>query len=153
MKVLFICTHNRYRSILAEAIARQRAGALLEPRSAGSQPQGQVDAGALHYLRQHGYNCEGLRSQSWDEYREFDPGLMITLCDAAAGEECPVHFGRTKKLHWGMPDPAKVQGDETEIAAAYTAAILELEGRIDALARIWRQRSSRGRCSAAWRTD
>lgn len=133
MKVLFICTHNRCRSIMAEAIARQQDPDLLEARSAGSTPEGQVNARALQYLQLYGYRIDGLCSQSWHEFEDFEPDLVITLCDPVAGEICPAWFSTAEKLHWGMADPSKLEGSENEIAAGFTAAIEELEQRIDLL--------------------
>ncbi len=133
MKVLFICTHNRCRSIMAEAIGRQLGKTVLDVRSAGSTPEGAVNANALHYLDQRGYQTGNLRSQSWDEFADFNPDLVITLCDQAAGESCPLWMGKTEKRHWGMNDPSKIEGSENEIAAAFAAAIEELEARISGL--------------------
>jgi arsenate reductase len=134
MRVLFICTHNRCRSILAEAIARQLLGSRESVRSAGSQPEGRVHPRALEALEAAGYGIDGLRSKSWDEMEGYAPDLIITLCDSAAGEVCPVWFGDAERQHWGLADPSLVVGSEADIAAAFAAAILELEGLVAGLA-------------------
>ncbi len=134
MKILFICTHNRCRSILSEAIANQNARGLIEARSAGSQPAGEVHPLSLHYLRQRGFATDGLKSQSWDAFEDFAPDLVITVCDSAAGESCPVYFGKSLKVHWGLEDPSKVEGDDDVKEQAFMTCIDEIERRISRLA-------------------
>ncbi|MBB3048220.1 arsenate reductase [Litorivivens lipolytica] len=134
MKILFICTHNRCRSILSEAITNQNARGLLEAKSAGSQPAGEVHPLSLRYLQQRGYATEGLQSQSWDDFEAYAPDLVITVCDSAAGESCPVYFGKSLKVHWGLEDPSKVDGSETEKEQAFMACIDEIERRVSKLA-------------------
>ncbi len=136
MKILFICTHNRCRSILSEAIANQTGNGLLDARSAGSQPVGEVHPLSLRYLLQVGYQTDGLRSQSWDEFEEFAPELVITVCDSAASEPCPVWFGKTLVAHWGLEDPSKVQGTDEDIQAAFVATINIIEARCEQLAHV-----------------
>lgn len=136
MKILYICTHNRCRSILCEAISQARAGGRIEARSAGSQPAGEVHPLTLRYLADAGYPTEQLRSQSWDDFEAFAPDLVITVCDSAAGESCPVWFGRALKVHWGLEDPSKHDGSEAEKAAAFRATIALIEQRVDALAQL-----------------
>ena len=99
MKVLFVCTHNRCRSILSEAITNKIASGVIEAKSAGSQPVGEVHPLSLKYLAESGYSIEGLKSQSWDEFEEFAPDLVITVCDSAADEVCPVYFSNGTTLH------------------------------------------------------
>ncbi|MBU3023343.1 arsenate reductase ArsC [Aestuariibacter sp. A3R04] len=123
MKILFICTHNRCRSILSEAITNSVADGIIEARSAGSQPSGQVHPLSVKYLREQGYNTDGLKSQSWDEFEDFDADVVITVCDSAAGEACPVWFGKSIKVHWGLEDPSKVEGTESEIKKAFLNTI------------------------------
>lgn len=107
MKLLFVCTHNRCRSILAEAICRAEAGDVFDVRSAGSQPAGEVYPGTLNFLQQQGISTDGLQSQSWDEFAGFNPDVVITVCDSAAGESCPLWMGSSLKVHWGLSDPSK----------------------------------------------
>lgn len=142
MKILYICTHNRCRSILCEAITRSRAAGLIEARSAGSQPAGAVHPLSLKYLAEAGYDTQNLTSQSWDEFEDFAPDLVITVCDSAAGESCPVWFGRTLKVHWGLNDPSKHKGTEAEVAAAFRASIQTIEQRVNALIELAQQDSS-----------
>lgn len=133
MKILYICTHNRCRSILCEAITNHMAGVGMVAASAGSQPVGQVHPLSLQYLREAGVPIVGLYSKSWDELEEFAPDLVITVCDSAANESCPVWFGKAVKLHWGLADPSKVEGGEAEKAAAFRACIAQIRARVKAL--------------------
>lgn len=112
---------------MAEAITNQLANGAIEARSAGSQPEGQVHPRALNALQQAGYKTGNLRSKSWDELQDFQPELIVTLCDSAAGESCPLWFDDSQKLHRGLPDPSRVSGNEATIAAAFSATIKELE--------------------------
>lgn len=133
MKILYICTHNRCRSILCEAITRTRAAGLIEARSAGSQPAGQVHPLSLQYLAEAGYETAGLKSQSWDDFEDFAPDIVVTVCDSAAGESCPLWFGKTLKVHWGLEDPSKHDGSDAEVAEAFRATIRIIEQRVEAL--------------------
>ena len=130
MKILFICTHNRCRSILSEAIANDANDSRLQAASAGSQPVGQVHPLSIKYLQELGISTEGLQSQSWDDLESFAPDVVVTVCDSAAGETCPVWFGKSIKLHWGLEDPSKVQGSDEQIKAAFLACINEIKFRI-----------------------
>lgn len=136
MKVLFLCTHNACRSILAEAIARKIGGARWEVASAGSHPAGRVHPLTLHYLERAGYDTIGLQSKSWDDLQDFQPDIVITVCDQAAGEVCPVWFGKAIKAHWGLSDPSRDTGDPTETEKAFAYTIRLLEGRLSALQKI-----------------
>lgn len=136
MKVLYICTHNRCRSILSEAITNHFAQPQLTARSAGSQPAGVVHPLSLQYLAEAGIATAGLKSQSWDDFEDFEPDVVITLCDSAAGESCPVWFGKTIKLHWGLQDPSKLSGDEAQAAAAFRHTIALIRQRVEGLEKI-----------------
>lgn len=133
MKILYICTHNRCRSILSEAITNHRAEGALTARSAGSHPTGEVHPLSLKYLAESGIPTTGLRSESWNDFEAFAPDLVITVCDTAAGESCPLWFGNAIKLHWGLADPSKLRGDDEEIARAFRSTIRTIEKRVDAL--------------------
>ena len=133
MKILFVCTHNRCRSILSEALTNHRGDARLQAASAGSQPSGEVHPLSLKYLKEMGVEISDLKSQSWDDLEDFAPDVVITVCDSAAGESCPVWFGQTLKLHWGLSDPSKVEGDEATVKAAFMACIETIQRRLDAL--------------------
>ncbi|HEY9034553.1 MAG TPA: arsenate reductase ArsC [Pseudomonadales bacterium] len=133
MKLLFICTHNRCRSIIAEAVCNQFGQGRLIARSAGSQPAGEVHPLSLKYLAEAGIDTDGLRSKSWHEHEQWQPDVVITVCDAAAGESCPVWFGKALKVHWGVADPSRLDGDDDDIANAFRATISLFSQRINAL--------------------
>lgn len=139
MKILYICTHNRCRSILSEAITNSLAAENIEARSAGSQPVGEVHPLSLKYLAQAGFSTDGLVSQSWHDFEDFHPDLVITVCDSAAGETCPVYFGNSLKVHWGLSDPSKVEGSEAEIEDAFKTCIQEITERVEQLKKIAQQ--------------
>ena len=101
-------------------------------QSAGSKPAGRVHARALAVLKEAGLSTEGLSSKSWDNLTE-KPDAVITLCADAAGEACPLYFGKVVRSHWGMPDPAKVEGDEAAVSAAFAETFAVLRRRISAL--------------------
>ncbi len=133
MKILFICTHNRCRSILSEAITNHLAQGAITAYSAGSAPVGQVHPLSVKYLDEKGVSTEGLKSQSWDEFESIQPDIVVTVCDSAAAEACPVWFGNTVQVHWGLPDPSKLSGSEAEVKAAFYAVINTIETRARAL--------------------
>lgn len=139
MKILYICTHNRCRSILSEAITNSLAAENIEAKSAGSQPAGEVHPLSLKYLTQAGFSTEGLSSQSWDQFEDYHPDLVITVCDSAAGESCPAYFGKSLKVHWGLSDPSKVEGSEAEIEDAFKTCIQEITERVEQLKKIAQQ--------------
>ena len=130
MKILFICTHNRCRSILSEAITNHLTHGKITAYSAGSQPAGQVHPLSIKYLQARGISTEGLKSQSWDEFEAIEPDVVVTVCDSAANEQCPVWFGNCIKVHWGLPDPSKLEGTEDEIKNAFFAVMNTIEDRI-----------------------
>ena len=132
--VLFLCTGNSARSILAEAILNHRGKGLFQAYSAGSHPAGRVHPFALKQLESAGLPVEGLRSKSWDEFAK--PGapkmnFVFTVCDSAAAEICPVWPGQPVTAHWGIPDPAAATGSPEEIARAFRDAFVNLGRRID----------------------
>jgi arsenate reductase (thioredoxin) len=132
--VLFLCTGNSARSILAEAILNHDGEGRFSAFSAGSNPTGTVNPWAIRTLETLGYPAEGYRSKSWQEFAEgpeFD--LIFTVCDSAAAESCPVWPGRPVSAHWGIPDPAAVQGSDADKAEAFHDAFGKLQRRIDLL--------------------
>lgn len=131
--VLFLCTGNSARSILAECILGRLGGGRFRAWSAGSQPKGRVHPMARALLEEHGFDTSGLRSKSWDEFaRPGAPALdfVLTVCDDAAGEACPVWPGQPITAHWGVEDPAAFEGPEAEQRRRFRRAFLELERRI-----------------------
>ena len=133
MNVLYICTHNRCRSILSEAITNHFADGKIIAKSAGSQPVGEVHPLSIKYLQEAGIATEGLRSQSWDDFEQFSPDLVVTVCDSAADETCPLWFGKSLKVHWGLADPSKLQGSQAHIAEAFRATIEQIKQRVEQL--------------------
>ena len=134
VNVLFLCTGNSARSILAEALLQHEGAGRFRAFSAGSQPKGEPHPMALQVLRDHGLPHEGFRSKSWSEFGA--PGapvidLIITVCDSAAGESCPVWPGKPITAHWGIEDPAAVEGEGQR--EAFETALLYLKRRIDLL--------------------
>lgn len=131
--VLFLCTGNSARSILAESILNRHGNGRFRGFSAGSHPNGQVNPFALDLLERLDFPTEGLRSKSWNEFSRpksphFD--FIITVCDNAAGETCPVWLGKPTTAHWGIPDPAAVQGTDIEKKAAFNQAFKLMDRRI-----------------------
>jgi arsenate reductase (thioredoxin) len=131
--VLFICTGNSARSILAEAILNREGRGRFKAFSAGSHPAGTVNPHAIGLLKNLGYDVSGLRSKSWDEFA--GPGapamdFIFTVCDDAAGETCPVWAGHPVTAHWGVPDPAAATGTPAEIQLAFDDAYRMMERRI-----------------------
>ena len=131
--VLFLCTGNSARSILAEAILNKAGAGRFRAYSAGSQPKTQVNPNALHLLQSLGFDTSLCRSKSWDEFAgagepAFD--FVFTVCDNAAGEACPFWPGQPMTAHWGVPDPAEATGTVAEIALAFKDAYRMLHQRI-----------------------
>ncbi|MBN8844405.1 MAG: arsenate reductase ArsC [Sphingomonadales bacterium] len=132
--VLFLCTGNSARSILSEAILNREGDGRFTAYSAGSFPKGEVHPAALALLGEMGYASEGYRSKSWDEFAGPDAPLLdfiFTVCDNAAGEVCPIWPGKPVTAHWGIKDPAAIQGDGQR--EAFWQAYLALKRRIDLL--------------------
>lgn len=133
--VLFLCTGNSARSIIAESVLNTDGAGKFRAYSAGSYPKGEVHPLAIETLRGHGYRVDGLRSKSWDEFAavgapELD--FVFTVCDNAAGEACPVWPGQPMTAHWGLEDPAAVEGTEAEKRFAFSQALRYMKLRIAA---------------------
>ena len=131
--VLFLCTGNTARSVLAEGILRKDGAGRFNAFSAGSQPKGVVNPFALATLSDYGYPADGYRSKSWDEFTI--PGapkmdFIITVCDSAAGEACPYWPGRPATAHWGIEDPAAIEGSEIDKKTAFVTAFNYLRNRV-----------------------
>ena len=137
--VLFLCTGNSARSILAEAIVNKIGAGKFRGFSAGSHPMGKVHPHALALLEKLGHDTKNLRSKSWDEFAapgapELD--FIFTVCDNAAGEICPIWPGKPVTAHWGVPDPAAAKGSESEKRSAFTEAYRLLSNRIGIFANL-----------------
>lgn len=134
--VLFLCTGNSARSILAEAILRKEGGGRFKAFSAGSQPKGEVHPFAIELLRNLKQDTSFARSKSWDEFTVPDSPKMdfvFTVCDSAANEACPIWPGQPMTAHWGIPDPAAAEGTDAEKHLAFADAYRQLSNRISAL--------------------
>ena len=132
--VLFLCTGNSARSVMAEGLLRSLGGDRFQSHSAGSFPTGRVNPGAFPVLRSLGLDPGDFRSKSWDEFAVSGAppiDFIFTVCDNAAGEVCPVWPGRPVTAHWGVEDPAAVKGTEAEVAAAFAEAARRLRLRIE----------------------
>jgi arsenate reductase len=135
--VLFLCTHNSARSVLAEAIMNKIGAGKFHAFSAGSQPRGAINPNTLKLLTQLGYDTGELRSKSWDEFAKAgapEIDFIFTVCDDAAGEVCPVWPGKPLTAHWGVADPSAAKGSELEVAMAFQEAYRLLHRRIELFA-------------------
>ena len=130
MKILLICTHNACRSIIGEAVINKTAASRITARSAGSSPRGEIHPLTLKHLRRRDYDISSLKSQSWNDFEHWIPDVIITLCDQAAGETCPIYFNDCLKIHWGLSDPSKGHKNEQE---NFDHTINTLEERIKKL--------------------
>jgi arsenate reductase len=132
--VLFLCTGNSARSIIAEAILNREGRGRFKAFSAGSHPKGNINLRTLDLLRKFNYDVSQMRSKSWAEFAQAgapDLDFVFTVCDNAAGEACPLWPGQPITAHWGIPDPAAATGSEAEIALAFKDAYRMLNRRID----------------------
>ena len=132
-RILVLCTGNSCRSVMAEALINQLGEGRYKAWSAGSFPKGYVHPKTIETLKRHGIDPGTPHSKSWDVFANEPFNLVITVCDQAAGETCPLFPGKPKKLHWSTPDPAKVTGTEAEINAAFDEAFSMLKDRIEDL--------------------
>lgn len=131
MNILFLCTGNSCRSILAEATYNALASKGMRAMSAGSKPTGEVHHRSIVLLKSKGISTEGYFSKSWDDLPTV-PDVVITVCGNAAGETCPAYLGNVIRAHWGVEDPAKVTGSDAEINASFERAYQVLRKRIEA---------------------
>ncbi|BCG65578.1 MAG: arsenate reductase [Methyloprofundus sp.] len=132
-KLLFLCTGNSCRSILGEALINHLAPARFKAYSAGSSPTGIVNPNALIELSEQGINGQVFSSQSWHDFADIKIDMVISVCDNAAGEVCPVALQSALRAHWGLPDPAAVSSSEQAIKQAFTQTFHALERRVGQL--------------------
>ena len=137
--ILFVCTHNRCRSILCEAITSTNAQGVLRVSSAGSHPAGVIYPETLNQLRQRGYSVENLESTSWADLEQDAPDLVVTVCDSAAGEACPLWLSAAQKVHWPLLDPSKLS-DTEHAAAAFNQVMAKIEAQVPAWLAMARKR-------------
>lgn len=136
LNVLFLCTHNSARSVLAESIMNRVGAGRFQAFSAGSMPSGTIHPHAIQLLQHLNYKTDHLRSKPWDEFSKAsnpdapDLDFVFTVCDNAAGEVCPIWPGQPMTAHWGVPDPSAVIGTEAQIAVAFAEAYRQLYNRI-----------------------
>ena len=133
LNVLILCTGNSCRSIMAEGLLNHYGRGRFKAFSAGSQPAGHVNPLSLATLKANGISPEGFYSKTWDAFAKQPFDAVITVCDNAAGEVCPVFFGAPVKAHWGVPDPAHFKGSEAEIKAEFQRVFEILAVRVKAL--------------------
>lgn len=133
LRILILCTGNSCRSIMAEALLNHHGAGRIEAVSAGSFPTGHVHPMSLAMLKAHGIPAEDYHSKSWNMFASTKLDAVITVCDNAAGESCPVFPGAPVKAHWGVPDPAHAHGAEAEVEAEFNRVFIRLEKRVMAL--------------------
>jgi arsenate reductase (thioredoxin) len=131
LKILVLCTGNSCRSVMAEALINNLGRGRYQAWSAGSVPVGSVHPKSIETLQRHGIDPGQPHSKSWNEFTEQSFELVITVCDQAAGESCPLFTGNPTKLHWSMPDPAKVTGSDANIDVAFDKVFFMLKNRIE----------------------
>jgi arsenate reductase len=130
LNILIVCTGNSCRSVMGEALFNHLGQNRIKAFSAGSHPIGRINTGALATLKRHGLPTEGYKSQSWDEFEGQPMDIVITVCDNAAGEACPVYLTDAVRAHWGVADPGHVEGTEAEKIAAFEKTFSTLELRV-----------------------
>ncbi|MCK5828816.1 MAG: arsenate reductase ArsC [Methylococcales bacterium] len=133
LNIFVICTGNSCRSVMGEALFNHLGEDRLKAFSAGSHPIGRINEGALATLKRHGLPAEGYQSQSWDDFTDQPMDIVITVCDNAVGETCPVYLKDCIKAHWGLIDPGHVQGTDEEIIAAFEETFSIIEQRIKSM--------------------
>ena len=131
--MLVVCTGNSCRSVMAEALINDLGRGRYRAWSAGSAPAGYVHPKSIETLKRHGMDPGQLRSKSWNEFAQQSFDLVITVCDHAAGESCPLFPGNPKKLHWSTPDPAKATGSEADKDEAFDKTFLMLKNHVEEL--------------------
>ena len=130
LTIFVICTGNSCRSVMGEALVNHLGQGRVQAFSAGSHPIGRINQGALATLKRHNLPTEGYLSQSWEDFEDQTMDIVITVCDNAAGETCPVYLTKAVRAHWGVSDPGHVEGSEEEKIAAFEQIFATLELRV-----------------------
>lgn len=133
MKILFMCTANSCRSVLSEGLFNHTAPSGMTAVSSGSFPSGRLNPRAVSTLQGLGVDTSDLYSKGSESFQNNPPDIVITVCDKAAGESCPVYFGPAIKSHWGLADPSDVEGNDDEVQAAFDATVQHIQRRFAAL--------------------
>ena len=147
--VLVLCTGNSCRSVMGEALVNHLGAGRFKAYSAGSNPIGRINAGALATLARHDLPTEGYTSKSWEALEGIDFDILIAVCDSAAGEACPVYLSSTIRTNWGVADPGHVEGTPEEVIAAFEATFATLKHRITRLVELPIESMSREQLSQA----
>lgn len=132
MKILFMCTANSCRSVLCEGVFNHLAPAGMSAVSSGSFPSGRLNPRAVSTLQGLGIDTSALRSKGSESFQDNPPDIVITVCDKAGGETCPVYFGAAIKSHWGLADPSDIEGSDEEVQAAFDATVAKIRQRLTA---------------------
>ncbi len=132
MKILFMCTANSCRSVLSEGLFNHLAPEGMKAVSSGSFPSGRLNPRAVSTLRELGVETSGLYSKGSESFQDNPPDIVITVCDKAGGEPCPVYFGAALKTHWGLSDPSDVEGSDEVVQAAFDATVAHIRKRLTA---------------------
>lgn len=130
LNVFVICTGNSCRSVMGEALLNHLGQGRIQAFSAGSHPIGRINEGALTTLKRHGLPTEGYQSQSWEDFEAIPMDIVITVCDNAAGETCPLHLTKAVRAHWGVSDPGHIEGSQEEKIAAFEQTFATLALRV-----------------------
>ena len=130
LNVFVICTGNSCRSVMGEALVNHLGQGRLKAFSAGSNPIGRINTGALATLQRHNLPTKGYQSQSWEDFEDTSMDIVITVCDNAAGETCPVYLTKAVRAHWGVSDPGHVEGTDEEKIAAFEQTFATLKLRV-----------------------
>jgi len=131
LNIFVICTGNSCRSVMGEALINQLGKGRVKAFSAGSHPIGRINTGALATLKRHGLPTEGYQSQSWEDFEDTPMDIVITVCDNAAGETCPVYLTKAVRAHWGVSDPGHVEGTDEKKIAAFEQTFSTLKLRVE----------------------
>ncbi len=129
--ILVVCTGNSCRSVMTEALLNHFGKGRIKAYSAGSHPIGRINEGALATLKRHNLPTEGYQSQSWEDFKNIAMDIVITVCDNAAGEICPVYLTKAVRAHWGVSDPGHVEGTDEEKIAAFEQTFTTLKLRVE----------------------